>query len=102
MILWWRIVPLEGTICAYNEITELGNRTWAQTRCNLGTLFEIYEKVPNLCFLAEEVAKWSREKNCSRPLQSNGRGWKTDDLCRVWAKVAYKNTVKTMGTLRTQ
>jgi hypothetical protein len=56
-----------------------GNRTWAQTRCNLGTLFEIYAKVPNLCCLAEEVAKWSREKNCSRPLQSSGRGWKTDE-----------------------
>jgi hypothetical protein len=28
--------------------------------------------------------------------------WETDDLCRVWAKVASENTVKTMGTLRTQ
>src|ERR1019366_9825098 len=50
--------------------------TSAQTTRNLGTLLAIYAKVQNLCRSAEKVAERSRAKNCSRPLQSSGRGEK--------------------------
>jgi hypothetical protein len=75
---------------------------WAQSGHNNLCPIAPSQNVPNLCCLAEEVAKRPREKNCSRPLQSNGRGGKADDLCRVWAEVASENKIKTMGTLRTQ
>src|ERR1019366_8038495 len=65
--------------------------TWAQTRRNLGTLLHSTQKVPNLCRSAEEVAERVRAKRCSKPLQSSGRGGKTDDLCLVWAEVAVKS-----------
>src|ERR1017187_8621765 len=57
---WQHNVVPNGRIGLYRVTDLTVFSTWAQTRRNLGTLLAIYEKEPNLCCAAEEVAERSR------------------------------------------